>query len=352
MRELAFKIGLSDEIDEFDGYILDIADEADDIRTAKHLKKSLTDNKDEILKISDTNDFGGQNDKFGLVFYNYRKALLEENLLSNKSKLDEIILAVKLNEDARGEVAFLEAEIKRIDDEINKLSTDELNLKLAIKLAVIKKEMNDDARFKREEFEKKQKEVEEIVRKVNEGGFNTIINQDWLAIKAKKGGSLVEAIKEVDKIKDETGINKAIDGKTLSKEDIEEIFNNYAPTKTKHGALISHLREKGVEDGNKITDDKEEEVWKKFLTDNDATKVIKTIVAHEYEDALKGPFDENNAIVKEMRKSEAHYDEDDTKNKFDKDRYGNPKTCEDIDRKKAIQFLFDKKIKNIKQGSV
>jgi len=38
--------------------------------------------------------------------------------------------------------------------------------------------MNDDARFKREEFEKKQKEVDEIEKKVTEGGFTTIINQD------------------------------------------------------------------------------------------------------------------------------------------------------------------------------
>jgi len=38
--------------------------------------------------------------------------------------------------------------------------------------------MKDDARFKRENFEDKQKEVDGVVDKVKEEGFVTILNQD------------------------------------------------------------------------------------------------------------------------------------------------------------------------------
>jgi len=173
MRELAFKIGLSDEIDEFDSYILDIADEAEDIAAKKWIKDGLTDKKEEILKIKDSFSYGGdeQTNPRALIFYKYRKALLEKDLLSNKTKLDEIILAAQLNEDSRNEVAFLEAEIKRIDDEINRLTADELNLRLEIaSLRMEEESLRDDDEFEEEDLPGKIKKFNELYGKKDEQG--------------------------------------------------------------------------------------------------------------------------------------------------------------------------------------
>jgi len=95
----------------------------------------------------------------------------------------------------------------------------------------------------------------------------------------------------------------------------------------------------------------------KFLKDNTATAVVKTIVVHENDDALKDSPDaeKKKAIIKEMRDDiNAGYNATDLKeNKFNKERYGNPTEGEEdnVTREQLLNYLFDKKIKNVKKGS-
>jgi len=167
MRDLAKEIGLSDEIDEFDNYLLEIADETDDIQTREILKGALTEDKDEILNIRDTYDFGGQqNDPHALAFYTYRKNLIEQNLLSEKSQLNEVIVAAQLQQDSDVEVKYLEEEIKRLNEEINKLSADDLNLSLEIKdLRLRKDSLKDDEDFEKEDLDGKIKKFNDLYDK-------------------------------------------------------------------------------------------------------------------------------------------------------------------------------------------
>jgi len=60
-----------------------------------------------------------------------------------------------------------------------------------------------------------------------------------------------------------------------------------------------------------------------------AKTVIRTILAYDNKDDLKKAIDKNNPIIKQMisdtYKSTSGYDDDPTKCKFNKSRYGNPK---------------------------
>ncbi|CAG8755669.1 6108_t:CDS:2, partial [Ambispora leptoticha] len=84
---------------------------------------------------------------------------------------------------------------------------------------------------------------------------------------------------------------------------------------SKHANLVAHLAEKGDDEGKKDG----YETGPKIL--------IRTIVAHEADKDLEKPINKDNPIVKEMmetNKSVTGYDEDHTKCKFNKARYGNP----------------------------
>jgi hypothetical protein len=78
-------------------------------------------------------------------------------------------------------------------------------------------------------------------------------------------------------------------------------------------------------------------------------------VAHENDGKLD-TIDENNEIVKAMKAdAAAGYDADPTKNKFKKERYGNPEDFEGSEKptkEKLINYLFDKALNNVSQGSV
>jgi len=147
----------------------------------------------------------------------------------------------------------------------------------------------------------------------------------------------------------------AIDGKVIKEAKIKAIVGTYAEStdKTKHKALIGHLRDKGVEGKSKITETDDKKAWKEFLEKNTPTEVIKTIVVHKNDDRLKKAIDKDNPIIEEMKKdTAAGYNEDHEKCKFNKERYGNPEDLEGSEKPtkpKLIQYLFDKEIENVKQ---
>jgi len=104
------------------------------------------------------------------------------------------------------------------------------------------------------------------------------------------------------------------------------------------------------------TDDEKKASWETFIKKG-PEKVIKTIVVHENHADLEKTINKDHPIIKDMmetNKSATAYDTDPKKNKFKKDLYGNPEKAgesEGPDKPKLIQYLFDKKIENIRQAS-
>ncbi|CAG8848402.1 25474_t:CDS:1, partial [Racocetra persica] len=64
---------------------------------------------------------------------------------------------------------------------------------------------------------------------------------------------------------------------------------------------------------------------------------------------LDKPANKDNPLVKNMKSNATAdnngYDTDPTKNKFNKERYGNPETGEGITKDKIITYLHDKRVK-------
>jgi hypothetical protein len=89
------------------------------------------------------------------------------------------------------------------------------------------------------------------------------------------------------------------------------------------------------------------------LKNNEPSAVIKTIVTHENEDVLKDSPDaaKRNIIIERMKGTGTHYDTDPKKNKFDKEKYGNPEEPDTIDKDKLFAFLYAEKLENISQRS-
>jgi len=76
-------------------------------------------------------------------------------------------------------------------------------------------------------------------------------------------------------------------------------------------------------------------------------------VVHENHGDKLNKIDKDNEIIKDIVDNKKDgYDPDPEKNKFNKELYGNPEDLEGSEkptREKLIQYLFDKKIENVRQ---
>ncbi|CFW93435.1 protein of unknown function [endosymbiont DhMRE of Dentiscutata heterogama] len=192
------------------------------------------------------------------------------------------------------------------------------------------------------------------------------INAELAKDKPQQSGITTENLKALFNFEftaDEANSWKKSDEKTIANEsDIKTIFfDAYSPTaadKTKYNALLKYLKENGDDGGKKEYDDsddtKKAESWQKFIKKG-AKTVIRTIVTHEHKADLDKPANKDNPLVKNMKSNATAdnngYNTDPTKNKFNKERYGNPETGEGITKDKIITYLHDKRVKDIKLRS-
>jgi len=151
--------------------------------------------------------------------------------------------------------------------------------------------------------------------------------------------------------------------KTLDKGKIENVFGDYSKGKSKNPTLISHLNEKGVynkggNDSDKRISETGDAAWNKFFKDYDAETVIKTVLVHKNDDALKQDSpseDKKKELIKNMREnSSAGYNKDDpSQNTFSKDDYGDPTEGEEskVTRDQIVNYLYDEAMGQIKTGS-
>jgi len=211
-------------------------------------------------------------------------------------------------------------------------------------------------------------EAAKLLRKLSEGE-----DSDLKAIEAKLAGTLKDDTPTssdldptkltslfgftVDQTLADTWKNFAY--KILTEAEIKKIFiDTYAPNKSGHNGLLSHLNERGDVDKDKdykVSSDSDKAAsWQKLIKKG-PEKVIKTIVIHENDDAFKDNPDKNKIkeIMKKMRNSSHGWNDERKQNKFNWEKYGDPTEGNEdkMERDKLLAFLYDEKLNKVSQRS-
>ncbi|CAG8771256.1 31215_t:CDS:2, partial [Racocetra persica] len=278
MREILFEMKISEQIDDFDDILLEISQDARRNAISEKSFKSFSSYAvvlpDSINKTLDKADISISSREFGTFNYEnaiekytdlfFQRSLRVAALESQINILDKQIGALE-----KFEKKDLPGKKKMFDDLYDKKNETGRDGKwiftelrsLEAYLDTIKKEMNDDAAFDAE-YKTKSDEIAGLITNAKaahkEDGKNLTGLEDIKASFDKYKGyvklddkeeneynQIDDAIKNPNKYQDDKPITSDLDPTKLTTE-IKKIFiDTYAPNKSGHNGLLSHLNERG-----------------------------------------------------------------------------------------------------------